>query len=83
MAESYSNLSRAISPFPTMFSKGLFPRGIKWCHCVGMGERIILPLCPVDVHLSKKIYHLWILMAFVRDKFNTVFCTKSKEVISP
>ena len=24
-------------PFPTVFSKGLFPRGIKRCHCVGMG----------------------------------------------
>ena len=24
---------RAISPFPTVFSKGLFPRGIKRCHC--------------------------------------------------
>ena len=22
--------------FP-VFSKGLFPSGIKWCHCVGMG----------------------------------------------
>ena len=30
---------RAISPFPTVFSKGLFPRGVKRCHCVGMGER--------------------------------------------
>ena len=28
---------RAISPFPAVFSKGLFPRGIKSCHCVGMG----------------------------------------------
>ena len=28
---------QAISPFPTVFSKGLFPRGIKRCHCVGMG----------------------------------------------
>ena len=28
---------RAISPFPTVFSKGLLPRGIKRCHCVGMG----------------------------------------------
>ena len=27
---------RAISPFPTVFSKGLLPRGIKRCHCVGM-----------------------------------------------
>ena len=23
--------------FPTMFSKGLLPRGAKRCHCVGMG----------------------------------------------
>ena len=28
---------RAISPFPTVFSKGLFPRGIKRCYCVVMG----------------------------------------------
>ena len=28
---------RAISPFPTVFSKGLFPWGVKRCHCVGMG----------------------------------------------
>ena len=28
---------RAISPFPTEFSKGLFPRGVKMHHCVGMG----------------------------------------------
>ena len=27
----------AISPFPKVFSKGLFPRGVKRCHCVGMG----------------------------------------------
>ena len=27
----------AISPFPTVFSKGLFPRGVKRCYCVGMG----------------------------------------------
>ena len=24
-------------PFPTVFSKGLFARGVKRCHCVGMG----------------------------------------------
>ena len=29
---------RAISPFPTVFSKGLFPRGVKRRHCVGMGQ---------------------------------------------
>ena len=23
--------------FPTVFSKGLFSRGVKGCHCVGMG----------------------------------------------
>ena len=27
----------SISPFPTVFSKGLFSRGVKRCHCVGMG----------------------------------------------
>ena len=29
---------RAISPLPTSFSKGCFPRGVKRCHCVGMGK---------------------------------------------
>ena len=29
---------RAISLFPTVFSEGLFPRGVKRCHCVGMGK---------------------------------------------
>ena len=29
--------SRAISPLPTVFSKSFFPRGVKRCHCVGMG----------------------------------------------
>ena len=28
---------RAISPFPTVFSKSLFSRGVKRCHSVGMG----------------------------------------------
>ena len=30
-------LLRTISPFPTVFLKGGFPRGVKTCHCVGMG----------------------------------------------
>ena len=29
---------RAISTFPTVFSKGLFPRGAKRCHCVGIAR---------------------------------------------
>ena len=29
--------SRAISSFPTVFSEGLFLRGVKRCHCVGIG----------------------------------------------
>ena len=33
-------LLRGISLFPTVFSKGLFPSGIKRCHCVGMGKPI-------------------------------------------
>ena len=33
---------RAISPFHTVISKGLFPRGIKTCHCVGMGYSLQL-----------------------------------------
>ena len=30
-------VGKAISPFPTMFSIGFFPRGVKRCHCVGVG----------------------------------------------
>ena len=30
-------IARYDSPFPTVFSKGLFPRGVKKRHCVGMG----------------------------------------------
>ena len=33
-------LLRAFSPFPTVFSKGLFPRGVKRCHCVWKGLNI-------------------------------------------
>ena len=33
-------LLQAISPFPTVFSKGLLPRRVKRCHCVGMGKPI-------------------------------------------
>ena len=31
---------RAISPFPIVFSKGLLPRGVKRCYCVGMGQTV-------------------------------------------
>ena len=31
---------QAISACPTVFSKGLFPRGVKRCHCVGMGQNL-------------------------------------------
>ena len=37
MWEKEKLLVQAIYPFPTMFSKGFFPRCIKRCHCVGMG----------------------------------------------
>ena len=29
-------LVQVISPFPTMFSKGFFPRPVKRCRCDGM-----------------------------------------------
>ena len=38
MWEKEKLLVQAISPFPTMFSKGFFPKGVKRCHCVRMGE---------------------------------------------
>ena len=43
------NLLRTISPFPTVFSKGLFPRGVKRCHCVGIclaNQK----LCYINIH---------------------------------
>ena len=36
---------RAISPFPTVFSKGLFPTGVKMCYCVGMSFNATLTVC--------------------------------------
>ena len=42
---------RAISPFPTVFSNSLFPRGIKRCHCVGMG------LVTFEESLNLTLYH--------------------------
>ena len=67
MAESYSKwventgkkrncLFRAISPFPTVFWKGLFPRDVKRCHCVGMGYMCML-LCFLPCYLSMPILH--------------------------
>ena len=35
--DSIENIVQAISPFPTMFSKGFFSRPVKGYHCVGMG----------------------------------------------
>ena len=47
MAGSYSNRRKHWGkgeiaryeqfPSPTVFSKDLFPRGVKRCHCAGMG----------------------------------------------
>ena len=51
---------RAISPFPTVFSKGLFPTGIKRCHCVGMVNSL-----PND-----KVWNLSKMKAFADDKIN-------------
>ena len=46
---------RAISPFPTVFSKGLFPRGVKRCHCVGMGQRTnFITFCEQCISLSER-----------------------------
>ena len=42
-------LLRAISPFPTVFSKGLIPRGIKRCHCVGMGYIMVTSLRAIRI----------------------------------
>ena len=41
---------RAISPFPTVFSKGLFPRGVKRRHCVGMGKEKKVVEISLDLH---------------------------------
>ena len=44
-------------PFPTMFSKGFFPKLIKRCHCVGMGNVQVSnpgPSWPSCVSVSSK-----------------------------
>ena len=38
--------------FPQCFSKGLFPRGVKRCHCVGMGW-----FCPSSVWIVESLHH--------------------------
>ena len=44
---------RAISPFPTVFSKGLFPRGVKRCHWVEMGfNQLILSTFSLHTYLT-------------------------------
>ena len=35
---------RAISPFPTVFSKGLFPWGVKRCRCLGKSLSLSWPI---------------------------------------
>ena len=41
---------QAISPFPTVFSKDLFSRGVKRCHCVGIDKKIELIIGKVDLY---------------------------------
>ena len=36
-ADDISNMMKMAEDYPTVFSKGSFPRGVKRCHCVGMG----------------------------------------------
>ena len=40
-----------IAPFPTVFSKGLFPRGVKRCHCVGL---MTLKKDPIENNMGKQ-----------------------------
>ena len=49
---------RAFFLFPTVFSKGLFPRGVKRCHCIGMG----LAKTPFSVDLKKTFILTLLLM---------------------
>ena len=37
IVEKEKLLVQAISPFPTMFPKGFFPRPVEWYHCLEMG----------------------------------------------
>ena len=38
LLEKEKMLVQAFSPFPTMISKGVFPRPVERCQCVGMGK---------------------------------------------
>ena len=53
---------RAISPFPTVFSKGLFPRGVKRCHLwewVNKTERQKQTYCDNTAYQSNLKMQCW------------------------
>ena len=50
---AYYEQLRAISPFPTVFSKSLFPRDVKRCH---VWEWVKLSSFSLD---NSKIYAVW------------------------
>ena len=55
-------LLRAVSPFPIVFSEGLFPRGVKRCHCVGMGQERTLFSAANDIcHAIRPLLKLLLL----------------------
>ena len=66
---------RAISPFPTVFSKGLFPKGIKRCHCVGMGQEKIDP-CEVTTCFLCECNKLSFPIVWIISFLSTVVCYK-------
>ena len=70
---------RAISPCLTAFSKGLFPRGAKSCHCVGIGW-IKCTLCPKVFPCYLNLVLILLLLCW-RWKVNCllfapIFCTR-------
>ena len=57
-------LLRAISPFPTVFSKGLFPKGVKRCRRVGMGQHSVK--FQFSSFLCKKIFRSCLIFGHVQ-----------------
>ena len=55
-------LLQAISPFPTVFSKGLFPRGVKRCHCMIMR---IWPFKCLQWTIVEDVVGQWVIICYM------------------
>ena len=68
-------LLQAISPFPTVISKGLFPRGVKRCRCEGMVEHILLT--PIPSNCTSSFQMLTSINPFQNKPLFTCVCSEN------